>query len=50
MMVENTLGFAWWTYRGSGNPNEFSVVYPERGQWVFKHDWLDAISWAFKQR
>ncbi|MEK8034461.1 cellulase family glycosylhydrolase [Ideonella sp. DXS29W] len=50
VMVDNKLGFAWWTYRGSGNPNEFSVVYPERGQWVFKRDWLDEISWAFKQR
>lgn len=49
-MVDNKLGFAWWTYRGAGNPQEFSVVYPERGQWVFKRDWLDEISWAFKQR
>jgi hypothetical protein len=50
VMVDYKLGFAWWTYRGAGNPHEFSVVYPERGQWVFKRDWLDEISWAFKHK
>lgn len=47
-VVENRLGFTWWTYRGAGNPNEFSVVYPEGGEWKVKRDWLDAIASTFK--
>jgi len=49
-VVANRIGFTWWTYRGAGNPHEFSVVYPQGGKWVVKREWMDTITATFKQR
>lgn len=49
-LVAARIGFTWWTYRGTTNPHEFSAVYAKGNEWVVKRDWMDAITWSFKQR
>lgn len=49
-LVQQRIGFTYWEYRGSDNPDEYAVHYRRGNAWVPKRIWLDAVSSAFNMR
>lgn len=43
------VGYAYWEYRGAGNPDDYGVYYRDGGSWALKTDWLRDISAHLRQ-
>jgi hypothetical protein len=49
-LVENRIGFTYWEYRGSANPDEYSALYQKsKSEWAIKPGVMNAVSDALKR-